>query len=244
MKDPDVIAQSYKNFIFKFGKSTIGASKLVIWQGSVDAFNTLSETADSLFSVISGSAEDKVGGGGATHIKYIYQKLDGIEVEADEVALNGAVAVDIPTITGAICYRAWVSKTEDDDIITGPNHGIIKIYKTGTVTDIFAEIPATEGQTLMCIYRVPSTHYAELKGMFLDSAEGKAASIWLKVRKDRSSAWQTRATYQVFESGLDQEHHDPSFIYPGSDIVLIGQSGGPGTVVDAHFFLELKSLAD
>lgn len=244
MKDPDVIAQSYKNFLFKFGRATVGTANMVIWAGSVTAFNTLNETADSLFSVISGSANDKVGGGGATHFKFIYQKLDGIEVESDEIALNGAVAVDIPTITGAIAYRAWITKTEDDDILTGPNHGIIKLYKTGTVTDIFLEIPTIDGQTLMCIYRVPSTHYAELKSIFLDAGVGKAATIWLKVRKDRNSAWLTKASYQVYQNGREHERTDPTFIYPGSDVVIIGKAGASGTVVDAHFELKLKSLED
>lgn len=244
MKDPDAIKLSYDNFIFKFGRATLGAAKAVIWAGSVAAFNTLDETADTLFSVVSSSADDEVGQGGATHIEFIYQTLLGVEYTSPEIALTGLVGVDIPTITGAISYRMKVTQTEDDDILTGPNHGIIKLYKTGTVLDIFAEIPATEGQTLMAIYRIPANKYGELLSLFLDAAEGKAATVWAKVRKDRSSAWQTKGTFQVFQDGTNRERKRPGFIYPGSDIVLIGIAGAAGTIVDAQFELELKDLAE
>ena len=242
MKDPDIIKLSYNNFIFKFGRSVVGAAKATIWSGSVASFNTLNQSTDELFSVVSSSADDKVGSGGATHFKFVYQDIAGVEYESDEIALNGLTTVNIPVITGAISYRAWITKSEDSDEITGPNHGIIKIHKTGTPATIFAEIPATEGQTLMCIYRIPENKYAELKSISLDASEGKAATIWLRVRKDRSSAWNTRATYQVFENGREQERRNPEFIYPGSDVVIIGIAGAAGTTIDAHFQLKLYDL--
>lgn len=244
MKDPEVIKLSYNDFIFKFGRAVVGAAKATIWSGSVTTFNTLNQSTNELFSLISSSADDKVGSGGATHAKFIYQKLDGLEYESEEIALNGLTAVDVPDITGVISYRVWITKSEDSDEITGPNHGIIKLYKTGTPATIFAEAPATEGQTLMCIYRVPSNKYAELESVSLDASEGKAATIWLRVRKDRASAWRTRATYQVFENGREQSRKNPEFIYPGSDVVIIGIAGAAGTTIDAHFQLKLHSLDD
>ena len=242
MKDPDVVKLSYDNFVFKFGKAIIGTDKQVIWDGALPAYNCLDETSDELFSVVSTSANDKVGGGGATHIKFNYQDLAGIEHWSEEVALNGLTPVDIPLITGVIAYRMKVTQTEDNSILTGPNHGIIKLYQTGTATKIYAEISATEGQTLMCIYRIPANKYAEVKSLFLNAGSGKEATLWMRIRKDRNSAWQTKASFNVFENGKELIRIFPGFVYPGSDMVLIGQGGGVGIEVHAHFELELKDL--
>ena len=238
----DEIAADYDNFLFKFGRKVIGAAKEIIWDG-VDPYKGFL-AADTLFSVISTHANDKVGGGGATHIKFIYQDLAGVEYLSPEIALNALVAVDIPTITGVVAYRAFVTQTEDTSPLTGPNHGAIKIYATGDATAIHATITALEGQTLMLIYRVPMNKYAEVKSFHIDGSEGKGVSAWVKTRRTRLSPWLTKATFQVFQSGINIERKNPGFIYPGSDIIVMGLGSAATTTVDGHLELELKDIQD
>ena len=166
-----------------------------------------------------------------------------MEYESPEITLNGTTIVNVPTITGAIAYRAWVTKSEDPSELTGPNTGRIKIHKTGTPATIFAEIPPQEGQTLMCIYRIPSNKYAESEGIFLDAGTGFNATIWMRTRDDRDSAWRTKATFTVNANSQNQVRINPGLILPGSDVVLIALGGGAGTEIDAHFELKLKDLS-
>ena len=93
------IASTFDNFLFKFGRKVIADAKVIIWDGVDPYLGWLA--ADTLFSVVSTDAADKVGGGGATHIKFIYQDLAGVEYTSPEIALNGDTAVDIPTILGS-----------------------------------------------------------------------------------------------------------------------------------------------
>lgn len=243
-KDPNIVALSYKDFWFKFARKTIGATKVVLWEGSTDPFITLDIASNVSFSVISSSALDKSGSGGAVSIQFIYQMLDGIEKVSPVISLNGTDAVDIPTISGVISYRMYVIETESDNVLLGPNLGVIKLYQTGTPANIFAEIPVAEGQTLMGIYRVPSNKYAELVNLSLYADEGKGASIWARVRKNRTTenAWRTKATFQAFQGGTTLKRIYPGFIYPGSDIVLIAQGSAATTLVDANFEIRLYDL--
>ena len=240
--DPDVVAKSYEDLVFKFGRSSVGAAPGdIIWDAGGDYTGYIA--APSTFTAVSSSIDDAVGGGGATRLVVVGQDADGIQI-FEEIALNGTTPV-----TGvkefSIIYRCWTPDSEDPSPLTGANHGTIDIYETGTPANLMARIVPTAGQTLMCVYRVPMDKYGELRDASFFANEGKGAIIAIKRRKNRTDerGWRAALTVDIFQNEVSQELKDePRFLYPGTDVVAVSQSAAAGTIISGHYTIRLYNL--
>ena len=127
----DVIAANYERTVFKFCRGVI-TNKAVLWEGAAAYTGWLAAAASC--EIISDSADDKVGSGGAVNLTVVGQGDDGLEI-SETKALNGDTGPVALTNEYKIIYRAFCPDSEDNDPITGGNHGTITIRRTaGPIT--------------------------------------------------------------------------------------------------------------
>jgi hypothetical protein len=233
------VATGYENLVFKFGRSpSLAASSLI--KDLAGTYNY--QSGEVACEVVSNSADDAVAGGGATKLTVVGQGADGLEI-SEEVTLTGAAPVAL-TNDYEIIYRAYCSDGEDDNPLTGANHGTITIRKTAGAVELATILP-TNGQTLMCVYRIPSDKYGKLIGVDFFAFEGKGVAISVKTRRNRTTqnAWRSRLTVDGFQNAMPVNMDKvPTLLYPGEDIVVETISPPAGTFVSGHFSIELTDL--
>lgn len=244
-KDPAVIALSYDDYVFKFGRAIIGAARGVVWDNGAaqpDYPGWLAEEATC--EIFSGSGDDDIAGSGALTVLVVGQGDDGLEI-SETVIMTGAVAKDLAN-DYKIIYRMAVLTTGDDSPVTGSNHGNITVRKkVGPVN--MAMITALKGQTYMSIYRIPSNRYGELTDAFFTANEGKGIVIELMRRRNQTTmnGWRGIMSFDLFEGTANQNlKDDPIFLYPGEDVAVIATSAAASAALSGHFSIRLKSLVD
>ncbi len=239
--DPDVVALSYNNLIFKFGRTPVIAVPSVVWDGATAAYPGWL-AAEAACELLSASADDDTGQGGATEVVVVGQGNDGLEI-SETVITNGVGVVALAN-DYQIIYRAYCPDGEEDDPLLGANHGLITIRRTAGPV-IMAQIQPLFGQTQMALYRIPSNKYGELTDASFFGNEGKGIVVQIKTRKNRTDArgWRARLTMDGFQNHIKQDlEKEPIFLYPGEDIVAIASSAPAGTLVSGHFSIRLYDL--
>lgn len=236
----DDIEYSYRNIILRFGKvSGVDTDWTPIWDGGPGEYTGFL-TTESLVDVVSDSAEDDTGGGGATKIKLVGQGNNGLEI-TEEILLSGVTPVT-STKKFKIIYHVEIVLSEDSSPVTGPNHGTISIYKIAAAATVMALILPMYGVSLMAIYRIPSDKYGEIRRCAIYASSGKNAELKMMVRRNMDSAWVTRATYNAYQASVGIRRYNPSFVGPGWDIVCMTKSSAAGTDVDSNYGIELKDI--
>lgn len=231
-KDPDVVALSYSDILKVKGRVSHDAECIVWDGGDTEADYPGWLTAEATCEVLSGSADDAVGGGGATKVTIVGQGDDGLEI-SEEITLTGGSAVEL-TNSYKIIYLIYISATEDTSPLTGPNHGLITARKkTGPVN--MAKILATYGSSLSLLYRVPSNKYAEL----IDARLYSPVRSFIRIIKRSSvtAPWNIVATMDLLHQESSLLHAVPDFIAPGEDIAVLVT---PSAAADISGYLGFK----
>ena len=241
IEDIDTIAASYENFILQFGRAESISAESVIWNTGGAYTGYL--TSENYVTVVSTDDDDKVGGGGATVVRLIGQGEDGLEKRVD-ITLNGQTPVHSDAFSTEkfnIIYGFLVRFTEDDELLTGPNHGIISVYEKGVALNVMAVIKAKNGSALMCIYRVPSNKYAHVDHLDVYPIAAQPVVIAVNIRPLPELAWLKVGEADFDRTTLNFILKRPVFLLPRADIALSVIPSTP-TSVAALFELELFDL--
>jgi hypothetical protein len=234
--DLAAVADSYENYVLKFGRASITAES-VIWNGGGAYTGYLA--AENKVQVVSDSVDDKAAGGGALTVRLIGQGDDGIE-KREDITLNGTTPVE-SLEDFAIVYGFLVRTTEDANQFTGPNHGTIDAYETGTPANVMAKINPTNGSALMCVYRVPVDKYAEIKHMDVYPVAAQPVVLSVNIKPLPNLAWLKVAEADFDQTTLNFILSEPVFIAPRADINLSVSPSVP-TNVGALFELRLYEV--
>lgn len=147
-----------------------------IWSaGGVYTFPTSAST----LSIASSSAQDAVGGTGASQI-YISGLASDYSDQGEFITLTGTTPV-VTTLSYLRCNRSFITGAVGSN---GTNVGTITITHTGGAS-VIAEIPANGGQTKQLIYTVPLGYTGFVKsGSFrvIDNQAGTFVEGKLQIR--------------------------------------------------------------
>lgn len=207
----------YDNFVFKFGRiaAVPTAGLYPIWDGAAAYDGYV--TTPGVVSVASDSAEDQVGGGGATHVTVTGLDAAG-KVQSEEIEIGSSGS---KLFSGMPVFTAKVSQGEDLTL-AGANHGIITITCGGKTCAI---IVAGAGRTQMAIYRIPNflasgeeVKHAELRGLRM-YPDARTFKLEMYSRPNVLTPWNNLGTYESVLSDIDEEYSFPRRFAPGEDIV-------------------------
>jgi hypothetical protein len=241
------IAPGFKPLVFKFGRGELNTTKRLIWDGGADGGYKGRLTTASKLIAVSSSADDAVAGGGATKITVIGQDADGLE-QSEEITLTGTTPSAETTKSFKCAYRMYVSATEDLSEVTGPNHGAITIYQSGTPANILCKILATNGQTYMAYYKIPSNMFGKLISVNIYPAAGKILTVFVSIcgnGQGDGKAWNGQASFDINTGGswvmLDLSHV-PRLLRPGAEIMILGVVDSTTGTCSANFEIVLEEL--
>jgi hypothetical protein len=245
--DMSRLRDQYRNNLYKYGRNpSISTTEEIIWDGGDGFYGFLS--AATTVTVESGSADDAVGGGGATSIQITGIGEDGCQ-SSEYIALNGVTPV-ISINKYSLVFRMRIlaasgSATEDGDPFTGPNHGAITCKSTGAGTPTMAIITAATGQTLMAIWQCPLDKWGELKEVHIypsgDDSVFTTNTLYGKLLYQviGSNAWNAGGFVQMGREALEKHFALDQLILPGTKIILTSYLSGGGPVAVAGDF-EIK----
>ncbi len=170
---------------------------------------------------------------GAGAWKMIIYGLDANWNEQQEtVILNGTTVVQ--TVNTFIrCFRAKVTEAAD---INGLD-GSVNIYKTGSASDIVAQVKTGVNQTHMVIYTVPLRKKLAVQQYDCNAGEGKDAIIKLNIRENitGNECLLTKETRYVFENSVEVLYKYPLIFPAKTDIWMTAVSSAATTPVSATF---------
>ena len=237
------VKSDYDNFVFQFGRKEALASKDIIWDGAGTQTYLGWLSAENFLSVVSDSADDKVGSGGATAIIIKGQGSDGKEKEIT-IPLNGTTVVnsdDTSTEKFECAYEGRIASSEDLGWLNGPNHGTITVYEKGQPTHILMKILPANGHTFMAMRRIPSDKYAELLSLEVYPVSGKEVVYEVHMRESKTSPWRVYGVGDFDTTNLTYKFGLPKFMPPGADIIIVAIPSASANV-SANFELELLDL--
>lgn len=244
------IQNDYRNQIYKFGfASAVSTSNTIIWDGN-NGFSGFFDTAQSV-TVASTDPDDAVGGGGAIALEI--NGLDANLLQIKEyITLTGTTSVTLTNQYRFIFRMRCLTEdgsasTEDTDPFTGPNHGTITAVGGG---QNMAIVGATNGQTLMAIYQVPSNKYGELLSVDFfapnNSTFFASNSLFCKVlyQVQGTGAWNVGGFIHGADNKLNEDFTEefPQLLLPGTKIMLCGQTTAGSIGVAGTFKIKLKDV--
>jgi hypothetical protein len=210
------IEESLANLaIHKFGHNTdidTASTPETIWGGGGDYTGQNTSVATTI-DVISDSTDDDGGGIGALTV--LVQGLDANYDRIEEtITMNGTSAV---TSSGSF-LRAFrvIVKTAGS---SGHNVGEITIYENGASANVFAVMPVTTNQTLICAYTIPNGFTGCLVG-WTASITGTGSS------RDGDLSILVRPEGEVFQTKTLTTVYDTSFFFENlvTPICLLSKS--------------------
>lgn len=232
------IEKDYENYLFKFGAGTVGTSLTTIADNGVTDTAFLS-TPDKA-TIVSGSVEDKSGGGGATSINISGLDADLLQI-SENLILNGTTAVDTINIYSVI-FRMKVITTEDSSAFTGPNHGAITAKDKTTGAIVMAEIGEFNGQTLMALWQCPSNKWASLLDLDIYSPAAKITTFQFLYQDLGTDSWNILIKTFGAYSQTEKFFKKPQLIKPGTKLMAVANVATGTSVVSCTFEAELFDL--
>ena len=199
-----------KKSVNKFGSNTaVGASFQQVWNSGVDYSYP---TSDTKINVSSTNANDTATGTGARTVK-IFGLDTNHEEQNETITLNGTTSVQT-TKNYIRIFRATVLSAGTGE----ENQGNIE-FKSATTSDLLAEIPQGNNQTLMAIYTVPSGKVALLSSYYSSIPKDSEVEVRLRIRFF-GEVFQTKHQIFIYESYMRHEFDFPILIDEKSDIEL------------------------
>ncbi len=174
----------------------------------------------------------------------VYGLLDWDTAEVSEIISMNGVS-NVPTVNEYVIIHRMIARTWGS---SGPNIGVITAtaQTDGTIT---AQINATQGQTQMAIYGIPSIQTAYITQIYGDvnksggAAGGVDIDLCVNPRPDVELAgFLTKHTFGVLTTGTSALPipFKPPKVFPGPAIIKMdGTAGANNMDVSAHFDLIL-----
>lgn len=218
---------------FKFGRNPdVSVTEEVIWDGGngyvfLDAAETM--------SIVSTSADDTNGGDGAWNL-ILYGLDDDFNEIFETVTLAGLTPV-ITTNSYRRVYRAFILQSGIATATEDANIGDITITST-TTANIQAQITQHNGQTLMCVWTVPSGYTAYITGISLNVGQGKQCLFRAKFRNCATAncAFTTKYAIDIYQNTFFGELKVPLKVPEKTDVVITAQmSATPAATATASF---------
>ena len=220
-----------------------------VWDGTGAYAGFLS--ANTAMTISSGSTSDDVGSTGATevHVIGLVENSAGDWVVTEEdVTLDGRSGVNLANSYIRV-FRAYVTATGTGKQNAGNIYIGSGTITTGVPANVYAQIQATVGQTLMAIYTTPDINaqgqrYSKCQGLRWYASIGAAQSAFATVAIQGNLAqagWRTFRTGEVSEGGqIDQVWTFGQLIEPKTDVrIRVLTNGVNNSVVSAGFDLRM-----
>lgn len=244
----DPFPPGYSDNIFRFGRAEglAAATESLVWNGG-GAYNGILSSGSSL-TVVSDSVEDADGETGAIDLVLFYQTEDYTEYWTT-VELTGTTPVVVLDRQGAvlsadISYTAWVV-TSAGMGFGEANVGNITCYQTDTPANILWHIKPGEGQTLMCLYRVPKAKIFEVHAIDAFPQGNQPVVMRVRVKSRKDLPWRDRAIGDALDAAIPVALHDnPQPARAGSYISITATPANPATDVSAYFAGRLKDAPE
>lgn len=224
----------FHSSIFKFGRSNVGSSEEVIWDGSGD-YNFLS-SAETLVVVSDDTDDNFYTSGLGARVVIVYGLDNDFNMIQEVVLLNGTTPV-ITSQSFRRTFRALVVSSGIDSPVSDANQGTIS-FTSSTSSSLQAQILPSNGQTLMAVYTVPACYDAYVTGVGASVGEGKSLLVKYKFRnaeQDDNGAFSVKYTVDLFEQALSQNLQVPLKVPAKTDVAVTGISASAGTSVSASF---------
>lgn len=229
-----------KSVVSKFGRVVASTTEQIVWDGG-NGYEFLSD--EQFINIVSSSAEDVNGGVGAWLIKIFGLDINH-EPITEEVTLNGLTPVQTVNKYHRL-NRMYVVKDGNGLATEGSNTGTITAT-TVTTTDLQAQIQPHEGQTLMCIFTIPSGY----KGLLWAEADscGRLRECtfrlkWRNAPEEDNGSFSTKSIRDLYELAWQKEKKIPIEIGEAVDIVITVVSTQSVTA-SASFDLVLVKLPE
>ncbi len=216
----------------KFGRALgVGSIPVTIW-GGVSRY--VYPTAATVMSISSTSADDAVGGLGATSIVII--GLDAnYELNVELVELNGQTPVSTAVawlrIPRMFCVTPGSSGLDENAGTIWAGTGIVT---AGVPAVKHALIEPMKGQTLMALDTVPDRKRLILTSINLGVSAQKSLDVDLFVRNPGES-WRSRQNYQITPGWVPRRFDFPIVIEQRADIEFRGSVPVASADVSASF---------
>jgi hypothetical protein len=189
----------------------------------------------STVQVSSNDTDDVVGGAGARSV--VLYGLDGSYNPVNETVSLSGIGVVSTTSSFLRVNRAIVATAG----ATGRNEGTIYIGNgglsatstasgSGTLVNIFAQVAAGSGQTLMAAWTVPNGQTFYLTNLFATSSVGGAVNVtvqWRLLARPENGAWNTK--HEFITGGADVNldlSNTPIVFAEKTDIVVQAKASG------------------
>lgn len=214
----------------KFGHHpAVKQTEETIWStGGLFPWGSTWDTGPTVVTIHSNSADDDEAGIGARIVQVTGLGGDGLQ-KTETVTMSGTFSVVVGTFS--MIYRMTVDDVGDSDTNVGD---LSAMYGTWTISTI----AATDGQTEMAVYQVPSDMRGYLVNVFASAHGTDMADIALYTREAVGKAWRLRVHFHV--TGGREDHHPvpAGFVHldPGTmlDLRAVGTNAS-GSEVDGGF---------
>jgi len=221
------------SIVNKFGfQAAVGTTVVAVWDQAA-AYNYIA--AATVLKVSSADANDTAAGTGAQTVT-IYG-LDGNYAEVNEtVTLSGTTDVST-TQTFLRVFRIVVNTAGSG----GVNAGIIYVY-TGAdtagvpddLTKVYAQVTASENQTLMAVYTVPANKKALFRSLFIAGEASQIVTIRV-VARPLGGAFNTKDKFLIEAGNTAIQHPYPVAFDEKVDIEVRGHVSASTTAIAAAF---------
>jgi len=189
-------------------------------------YGTLFTSSDSTTTIVTGA--------GAWNL-YIVGLDDEYNEVSEFVLLNGITPVTTTQKFFRV-YRAYVVNAGTNSTTTDANTGEITITPSTSTTKTQAKILEHIGQTLMCVYTVPTGKTMFVTGFSFSAGRGKEALMLVKVRVcGDDCAFQTKYTLELYQSNFVGALRVPFRLPEKTDIIINIVPGSSGDRVSASF---------
>lgn len=239
-------------FVYKFGRiEGVSATDGIVpvWNGG-SVYNFPS--ANALLSIVSTSADDAIGQGGATELTIQGLVDDGLGNWNDQeevVTLTGLTPV-ISTKQFIRVNRMFISAGEDRNpptgttgAVIGGNHGIINVTHQGTGQPV-AKISANQGQTLQAIYTLPSGY--EAVALDADANIGEAADgvfgLYARRNITGNEVFRVQGTREAYQTEVGQTFKAKSKIIGKTDLMFLVSTSKINKNASATFQLLVRKV--
>ena len=235
-------------FVEKFGRNsdlTINSVPEDVWDlgGLYTGFPEESETVD----IVSTSTADASGGAGALSVTISGLGDDWLPA-SETVALTGTVAVTSGQLWRRV-NRVFVETAGS----SGANVGDITVAHTTTTANVFASVPAGQGQTTIAAFTVAAGYVAVVSAMsiLLTRTSGAAGSavVSLRAREPGTGSWRSRLVFDV-TTGFAVYQDTAALVFPEKTdlVVRVDDVSDNATACNSHLdileFLDAELALD
>lgn len=207
--------------INKFGRNSDidSAAQADIWDAGG---SWTSPTGSSLIQVFSGSTNDSAAGTGARTVTLQGLDSDGL-LQNETVTMAGAARVSTNNSFGMV-HRMFVATSGSG----GENSGAITALNPQDTSLTLAQIGATNNQSLMAIFRIPSNMDGFMPNFYATILKDGPASaspnvtLILRAQSSIGGVWQVKNTHGMANAGAHLQHfYDPPNAFSANQTVAL-----------------------